>query len=60
MTKVAWLDKIGFVLSIAGFHQISNTVDYINEFPEVFESNLGSYKGPPVFFGFEARKVPFA
>lgn len=62
-----WFSELG--LSITGVSQISNFTNYIKEYPEVFNENLGQYKGPPVTFDLDstvkpitlkARNIPFA
>lgn len=62
-----WFEKLG--LTIAGVSQISSIINYPQEYPDVFKTDLGSYRGPPVSFSLnknvkpvmlKARKVPFA
>ena len=62
-----WFGPLG--LSIAGIKSMTSTVDYVQEFPKVFDRHIGKYRGPPVSFEFDkntqpilmkARKVPFA
>lgn len=62
-----WFERLG--LTIAGVSQILSNINYPQEYPDVFRTTLGSYRGPLVSFSldntvkpimFKARKVPFA